>query len=129
MPLLKFAHSIDPQSWIRVLVHGLGFDRHFKGWMGKCGSESLPGGFWALQIESKDPFFSPLASLNARITMVGSDHPFDGRMRRLGRKGVLGHNLGLGAQKRLASAPIIQKWGKLSHVRKREISARIDFDG
>ena len=35
MPLLKFAHSFDPYGWIRVLVHGLGFDRHSKGWMGE----------------------------------------------------------------------------------------------
>ena len=61
--------------------------------------------------------------------MVGSDHPFDGRMGRLGRKGVFGYNLGLGARKRLASAPIVLKWGKLSRVGKREKSATIDFDG
>ncbi|KAJ9678230.1 hypothetical protein PVL29_022983 [Vitis rotundifolia] len=61
--------------------------------------------------------------------MAGSDHPFDGRMGRLGRKGVLGHNLGLGARKRLASASIVLKWGELSRGRKRGRSATIDFDG
>ena len=100
-----------------------------KGGWGKCGNESLPCGFWALRVEFGDPLFFQTASLDARIAMVGSDHPFDGRMGRLGRKGVLGHNLGLGARKRLASAPIVLKWGKLSRVRKREKSATIDFDG
>ena len=32
-PLLKLTHSFDPYGWIRVLVHGLGLDRDFKGWM------------------------------------------------------------------------------------------------
>ena len=57
MPLLKFAHSFDPYGCIRVLVHGLGFDRHFKGGWGECGNESLPGGFWAIRVEFGDPFF------------------------------------------------------------------------
>ena len=100
-----------------------------KGGWGKHGSESLPGGFWGLRVEFRDNFFFQTASLDARIAMVGSDHPFDGRMGRLGRKGVFGYNLGLGARKRLASAPIVLKWGKLSRVRKREKSATIDFDG
>ena len=51
--------------------------------------------------------------------MEGSDHPFDEQMGRLGRKGVLGHNLCLGARKRMASMPIILKWGELSRGRKR----------
>ena len=100
-----------------------------KGGWGKCGNESLLGGFWALRVEFGDAFFFQTASLDASIAMVGSDHPFDGRMGRLGRKGVFGYNLGLGARKRLASAPIVLKWGKLSRVRKREKSATIDFDG
>ena len=100
-----------------------------KGGWGKCGNESLPGGFWALRVEFGDPFFFQIASLDARIAMVGSNHRFDGRMGRLGRKGNLGHNLGLRARKSLASAPIVLKWGKLSRVRKPEKSATIDFDG
>ena len=42
-------------------------------------------------------FFSQTANLNTRITTVGSDHPFDERIGRLGRKGVLGNNMGLRA--------------------------------
>ena len=61
--------------------------------------------------------------------MVGSDHPFDERMGRLGRKGVLAHNLGLGARKTLASVPIVLKWGKISRAKKRERSVMVDFDG
>ena len=122
VPLLKLTPSFDPYGWIRVLVHGLGFHHQFKGWMGKCGSESLPGGFWIIQVQSKDPFFSPTTSLDARIVMVFQ------RMRRLGRKGAFVHNLGLRARKRLASMPIVLKWGKLSRVRKREKSMTIDFD-
>ena len=61
--------------------------------------------------------------------MVGSNHPFNGRMGRLGMKGVLGHNFGFKAWKRLASAPIVLKWGELSCVRKWGRSATIDFDG
>ena len=70
-----------------------------KGGSRKCGSESLPSGFWGLRVEFGDNFFFFLqtTSLNARIIMVGLDHPFDGRIGRLGRKGVLGHNLGLEA--------------------------------
>ena len=130
MPLLKFAHSFDPYGWIRVLVHGLGFDRDFKGWMREAWKRGLAR--WFLGPSSRvlgQFFFFQTASLDARIAMVGSDHPFDGRMGRLGTKGVLGHNLGLGARKRLASAPIVLKWRKLSRVRKRQKSATIDFDG
>ena len=127
--LLKLMPSFDPYGWICVLVHGLGFDRDFKGWMGKHGSESLPGGFWGLRVKFWDNFFFQTVSLDARIAMVGSDHPFDERMGRLGRKGVLGHNLGLGARKRLASVPIVLKWGKFSRGKKRERSATVDFDG
>ena len=61
--------------------------------------------------------------------MMGSDHLFNRRMERLGRKGFLGHNLGLGAQKRLASELIVLKMGKLSRVRKRGKLATIDFNG
>ena len=75
-----------------------------KGGWGKCGNESLLGGFWALRVEFGDAFFFQTASLDASIAMVGSDHPFDGRMGRLGRKGVFGYNLGLGAKKRLTCA-------------------------
>ena len=100
-----------------------------KGGWGKCGNESLPGGFWALRVEFGDPFFFQTMSLDARIAMVGSDHPFDERMGRLGRKRVVGHNLGLGTRKRLASAPIVLKWGELSRGKKRGRSATVDFDG
>ena len=100
-----------------------------KGGWGKCGSESLPSGLLALRVQFGDHFFFQTTSLDAKITMAGSDHPFDGRMGRLGRKGVLGHNLGLKPRKRLASAPIILKWGELSRVRKWGRSATIDFDG
>ena len=74
VPLLKFSHSFDPYGWIRVLVHGLGFDRHFKGWMGEVWKREFArwfsgpsGGVWG------HVFFQ-----TARIAMVGSDHPFDG---------------------------------------------------
>ena len=100
-----------------------------KGGWGKHGSESLPGGFWGLRVEFWDNFFFQTASLDARIAMVGSDHPFDERMGRLGRKGVLAHNLGLGARKTLASVPIVLKWGKISRAKKRERSVTVDFDG
>ena len=89
----------------------------------------MPGGFWGLRVEFWDNFFFQTASLDARIAMVGSDHPFDERMGRLGRKGVFGHNSGLGARKRLASAPIVLKWGELSRGKKRGRSATVDFDG
>ena len=46
--------------------------------------------------------------------MVGSNHPFDERLRRLRRKGVLGHNMGLGAWKRLASTSIVLKCEEFS---------------
>ena len=46
--------------------------------------------------------------------MVDSNDRFDGRIWRLGRKGVLGHNLGIGAWKRLASTPILLKCGELN---------------
>ena len=100
-----------------------------KGGWGKCGNESLPCGFWALRVEFGDPLFFQTTSLDASIAMVRSNHPFDGRMGRLGRKGVFAYNLGLGARKRLVAAPIVLKWGKLSRVGKREKSATIDFDG
>ena len=59
--------------------------------------------------------------------MVGSNHPFDEQMGRLGRKGVLAHNLVLGAQKSLAYVPIVLKWGKISRGKKWERSATVDF--
>ena len=62
------------------------------------------------------------------IVMVGSDHPFDEQMGKLGRKGALGHNFGLKATKRLVSAPIVLKWEELSHGRKWRRSATVDFD-
>ncbi|KAL6319853.1 hypothetical protein AAG906_036922 [Vitis piasezkii] len=102
-----------------------------KGGWGKHGNESLPGGFWGLRVEFWDNFFFQTASLDARIAMVGSDHPFDERMGRLGRKGVLGHNLGLGARKRLASGDRL-KMGKISPKnrkdRRRSISTVISND-
>ena len=97
------------------------------GW-GKHGSESLLGGFWGFWVEFWDNFFVQTASLKAKIAMVGSNHPFDERMGRLGKKGILGHNLGLGAQKRLVSVPIFLKWWKLLDGRKRGRSAMVDFD-
>ena len=118
VPLLKFAHSFDPYGWIHVLVHGLGFYRHFKGWMGEVRKRELAGWFFGHSGGVWGPFFFQAASLDARSAMVGSDHPFDGRIGRLVRKGVLGHNLGLGARKRLASTPIVLKWWKPSRVRK-----------
>ena len=42
---LNFAHSLDPYGWIRVLVHGLGFDRHFKGGMGEMWKREFAGWF------------------------------------------------------------------------------------
>ena len=33
MLLLKLMPSFDPYGWIHILVHGLGFDLDFKGWM------------------------------------------------------------------------------------------------
>ena len=59
-------------------------------------------------------FFFSIVSLDARIAMVDSNDCFDGRIWRLGRKGVLGHNLGIGAWKRLASTPIVLKCGELN---------------
>ena len=57
MPLLKLTPSFDPYGWIRVLVHELGFDRHFKGWMGEMWKREFArwflgpsGGVWG-------PFF------------------------------------------------------------------------
>ena len=57
VPLLKFAHSFDLFGWIRILVHGLGFDRHFKEWMGEVWKREFArwflgpsGGVWG-------PFF------------------------------------------------------------------------
>ena len=41
VPLLKLTPSFDPYGWIRVLVHGLGFDRDFKGWMGEAWKREL----------------------------------------------------------------------------------------
>ena len=60
--------------------------------------------------------------------MVGSAHSFDKLMGRLGSKGVLGHNLSLGARKRLVSTLIVLKWRQLSCERKRGRSAIVDFD-
>ncbi|WKA09109.1 hypothetical protein VitviT2T_026787 [Vitis vinifera] len=45
VPLLKLTPSFDPYGWIRVLVHGLGFDRDFKGWMGEAWKRQLAGWF------------------------------------------------------------------------------------
>ena len=55
---------------------------------------------------------------------MGSNHPFNKRMGRLGS-----HNLGLKAPKRLAFMSIILKWGKHSHGRKRGRTTTINFDG
>ena len=41
VPLLKLTPSFDPYSWIHVLVHGLGFDPDFKGWMGEAWKREL----------------------------------------------------------------------------------------
>ena len=84
VPLLKLTPSFDPYGWIRVLVHGLEFDRGFKGWMGEAWKRELAG--WFLRPSGRvlgQFFFFQTASLDARIAMVGSDHPFDGRMGRL----------------------------------------------
>ena len=97
MPFLKFAHPFNPYDWIRFLVHGLGFDHDFKGWMGEVWKREFTKWFLGLRVEFGDHFLFQTASLDARIEMVGLDHPFDGRMGKLGRKGVLGHNFGFGA--------------------------------
>ena len=41
MHLLKLTPYFDPYDWIHVLVHGLGFDRDFKGWMGEAWKREL----------------------------------------------------------------------------------------
>ena len=97
VPFLKFAPLFNPYCWIRFLVHGLGFDPVFKGWMGEVWKREFAEWFFGPSGRVWVPFFFQTVSLDARIAMAGSDHPFDGRMGRLGRKGVLGHNFGFGA--------------------------------
>ena len=77
MPLLKLTPSFDPYGWTHVLVHGLGFDRDFKGWMEEVWKRELV--MWFLRPSGRvwEQFFFQTASLDARIAMVGSDHPFD----------------------------------------------------
>ena len=104
VPLLKFAHSSNPYGWIPVVVHESGFDRHFKGWMGEVWKREFARWFLGASGRVWRPFFFQTASLDAKIAMVGSNHPFDGRMGRLGRKGFFGYNLGLRVGKRLTYA-------------------------
>ena len=61
--------------------------------------------------------------------MVGLNHPFHEMMGRLGWKGILGHNLGLEAQKSLAMTHIVLKWEELLRERKRRWSVTVDFNG
>ena len=41
VPLLKLTPSFDLYGWIRVLMHGLGFDRDFKRWMREAWKREL----------------------------------------------------------------------------------------
>ena len=51
MPLLKLTPSFNPYGWIHILVHGLGFDRDFKGWMGEAWKRELAR--WFLRPSSR----------------------------------------------------------------------------
>ena len=106
----------------------LAFDRDFKGWMGEAWKRELTKWFLGPSGSVLGQFFFQTMSLEARITMVGSEHPFDEWMGRLGRKGVLSHNLGLRVRKMLASAPIALKWGELPRGGKRGELKVVDFD-
>ena len=57
VPLLKFAHSFDLFGWIRILVHGLGFDRDFKGWMREMWKQELAKWFLGPLGRVWGPFF------------------------------------------------------------------------
>ena len=130
MLLLKLMPSFDPYGWIHILVHGLGFDLDFKGWMEEAWKREHAKWFLGpLGRVLGQLFFFQIMSLVARISMVGLDHPFNKRVGIIGRKAVFGHNLGLGAWNRLASTPIVLKWRELSRGRKWGRSARVDFDG
>ena len=71
MPFLKFAPPFNPYGWIRFLVHGLGFDHDFKGWMGEVWKREFAKWFLCLRVEFGDHFLFQTASLNATIKMVG----------------------------------------------------------
>ena len=128
MSLLKLTPALDLYGWTRVLVHGLAFDRDFKWWMGEAWKRELIKWFLGPSGSVLGQFFFQTMSLEARITMVGSEHPFDEWMGRLGRKGVLSHNLGLRVRKMLASAPTALKWGELPRGGKRGELKVVDFD-
>ena len=76
-------------------MHGLGFDRDFKRWMGEAWKRELAMWFLGPSGRVLEQFFFS----NREDRNGGLDHPCDERMRRLGRKGILDHNLDLGAQK------------------------------
>ena len=83
---------------------------------------------WAFRY-SFGTFFFQTAGLVLRIAMVGSNHHFHEMMGRLGWKGILGHNLGLEAQKSLAMTHIVLKWEELLRGRKQRWSVTVDFNG
>ena len=81
-----------------------------KGGWGKRGSERLSGSLWGLHVEFWDNIFFFKLQVSTRgsqwlARIIFSTNGWG----KLGRKGILGHNLGLGAQKRLASMPIVKK--------------------
>ncbi len=99
-----------------------------KRWMGEAWKRRLAGGFTGPSGRVLDNFFFFFsnASLDARIAMVGSDHPFAERMGRLGRKGVFwAITWASGLGKRLAYVRRL-KMGKFSVEKTGKIGA-VDF--